>query len=79
MLGTPPSYTQITESFSVNLLARPYTIFLVIGDTYNAAAVYDGNCTKTRISGGRKIGQLKRVTEDFAERRKRNFAKEIIN
>ena len=48
MLGTPPSYTQITESFSVNLLARPYTIFLVIGDAHNAAAVNDGNCTDFR-------------------------------
>ena len=56
MIGKPPSYTQITESFSVNLLARPDTIFLVIGDAYNTAAVYDGNCTKTRISGGQKVG-----------------------
>ncbi len=73
-----PSNTQCMESFSANLLARPNTIFLVIGDAHNAAAVNDGNCTETRGSGGRMIRHAKRITEESACARERNTAKEII-
>jgi len=78
MIGTPPSNTQITESFSVNLLARPNTIFLVIGDAHNAAAVYDGDSAKARISGGNMIRHAQRITEESACACEWNAAKEII-
>ncbi len=79
IIGIKPSNTQFTESSSANLLARPNTILHIIGEAYDTVAVYDGNCTKTRGCGGRKVGQSKRVTENFADRRKRNTAIEIIN
>ena len=73
-----PSNTQCMESFSANLLARPNTIFLVVGDAHNAAAVNDGDSAKARISGGYMIRHAKRITEESACARERNTAKEII-
>ena len=79
IIGIKPSNTQFTKSSSVNPLARPNAILHIIGYAYDTAAVYDGNCTKTRISGDRKVGQSKRISENFADRGKRNTAIEIIN
>ena len=73
-----PSNTQCMESFSANLLARPNTIFLVIGDAYDTAPIYDGDSAKAWISGGHMIRHAQRITEESACARERNTAKEII-